>query len=68
MDYITGEENNFIKMYNNRNIMDDRYVEKVKDTYTVSDLSTNQCPMKRFHWGRGSPIYLGHMVTIFGIL
>ena len=28
--------------------MDDRYVEKVKDTYTVSDLSTNQCPMKRF--------------------
>ena len=20
------------------------------------------------HWGRGSPIYLGHMVTIFGLL
>ena len=23
---------------------------------------------EKVHWGRGSPIYLGHMVTIFGLL
>ena len=31
MDYITGEENQFIKMYNNWNIMNDRFIEEYRN-------------------------------------
>ena len=30
MDYITGDENQYIKMHNSRNIMNDRFIEECR--------------------------------------
>ena len=52
-------------------VINDVLFFKIKSHGSVIDVDLEKIPGihgDKLHWGRGSPIYLGHMVTICGIL